>query len=477
MPIIYVNPAGKRRHRRFGSSVVSGKARVGRPRRRARHALAGLPSRFAMAENPSKKKRKSKKRRMPPALAAYWAKKRKKSAKKTKKRKSSMAKKKRKHRRKHRRARRRTYRLRHKRRGRRRGRKSRRRAALLGFRRKRRKKNPAKRRRRRGAKRSHRRGRKRSHGRKRRARRRSSRARAARKGWRRRKRFGKYTPKRPSRKSMARRRRRRSSHRKTIMGHAPGIVMANPSRRRRRKSRRRARRYYHRRHYRRNPGFGGIGTFLMDAAKKAVPVLASLIGIRAVLKTIGPRIPLNLGTFQGPAMSAAALVGANYACKKVGFLAKHREAIMLGAGINLVEQLISAFAPDSVKSMIGMSGLSDYVAVSDYLMAGSGQPIDDSIALADYVQVGINEELGLDQELGIDQELGGLGSDAPAHPYGQGMLGGMAASAMKAPIGAQAFLAPVPNRSFVQQVPGTGGSAYDDPDILYTGIFGGGFGG
>lgn len=210
-------------------------------------------------------------------------------------------------------------------------------------------------------------------------------------------------------------------------------------------------------------------SFLTDTIKKAVPILASIIGIRALTNLVAPRIPVNLGAFQGPALAAAALVGAKYATRKVSFLAKHQDAIMIGAGINLVEQLISAFAPASVKGMLGMGGLSDYVAVSDYLTVG-GRPIDDNIALSDYVQVGIEEELGLDQDLGIDQELGSMGDSV----YGQGMLGG--SKAMLAPVGSMKFLAPVPNRSFTEAVPDAG-AGYDDPDILYTGVFGGGFGG
>lgn len=205
--------------------------------------------------------------------------------------------------------------------------------------------------------------------------------------------------------------------------------------------------------------------FLLNAAKKALPVLASIIGIRAITKLVSPRIPIQLGTFQGPVVAAGMMLGVHFASGKVAFLRKHQDAIMLGAGINLVESLISAFAPASLKSAIGMGGLSDYVAVSDYLAYPGGSPIDDRLTLNDYVQVGLEEELGLDQELGIDQQLGGWS--------GQGQLGG--SKAMLAPIGHQSFMSAVPNRSFTEQVPDAG-AGYDEPDILYTGVFGGGFG-
>ena len=241
---------------------------------------------------------------------------------------------------------------------------------------------------------------------------------------------------------------------------AQGTLKYNPGRRRKR------RRYGRR--YRRNPFGGGIVTFLMSAAKKAVPILASLIGIRAATRLIAPRIPVNLGIAQGPALAALALVGTKYAAKHIKFLSKYEDAMTIGAGINLVEQLISAFAPASVKGMLGMGGLSDYVSVSDYLQVGPGAPIDDNMALSDYVQVGIDEELGLDQDLGVDQELG-MG-DA----FGQGGLGG--SRGMLAPLASQRFLAPVPNRSFTESIPDVS-AAFDDPNILYTGVFGGGFGG
>ncbi len=468
MPILYVNPAGGRRKaRRFS---VKGSARVGAVSKRRR------------------------KRKMPTALAAYWAKKRKgrkaKPVKARRKKRKPVAKKRRRSRKgsasmarrkrkksgsvKKRRRARRSFRLRHKRRGRKRGRKSRRRAALLGVRRKRKgrkaarkrkyRKNPARkaRRKRKGGARKRRRSRKARYGGKRRKARKSyrRRRRAARKGWgKRRRRRARYGVAKNRTMYGPVRRKRKSSRRKTVMG-MPTLRM-NPSRRRRK------RRYGRR--YRRNPFGGGMVSFLLATAKKAVPILASLIGVRMLTKLVAPKIPVNLGIAQGPVMAAAALVGAKYATKHVKFLGKYEDGIMIGAGINLVEQLISAFAPASVKGMLGM-GLSDYVAVSDYLQVGPGSPIDDNITLSDYVQVGIDEELGLDQDLGLDQELG-MGSN----DFGQGGLGG-GGGRMLAPVASQKFLAPVPNRSFVESIPDAG-AGYDDPAILYTGSFGGGFGG
>lgn len=193
---------------------------------------------------------------------------------------------------------------------------------------------------------------------------------------------------------------------------------------------------------------------------------------------------------------AGALFGAGHlATKKVRGLNKWRSGIMVGLGLNVLDSLLIAFAPDNVKSLFGLAGdepdlygpsLSDYVSVDDYMSVGNAPPIEDQIALADYVSVGddldaegLEQELGsveqdlgmLEQELGSDlyQELGveaDLGSD-----FADRRLGGVRRSAMRGPIGHKRALAPVPNRSFTRPV-----RSFDKPTALYTGVFSGGFG-
>ena len=131
-------------------------------------------------------------------------------------------------------------------------------------------------------------------------------------------------------------------------------------------------------------------------------------------------------------------------------------------GVNLLSEIIGAFAPASVKAMIGMS---DYVELGDFIQTGA-TPIDDDIALSDYLTTGqLEQELGamgdgLQQELGLEQELG--------------IDEGVSTSAMLAPVGARSFVQPVPSRSFTSAVPGIS-AGFDNPNGLYNGIFGGGF--
>jgi hypothetical protein len=67
--------------------------------------------------------------------------------------------------------------------------------------------------------------------------------------------------------------------------------------------------------------------------------------------------------------------------------------------------------------------------------------------------------MGLEEELGQDGGLVGAG---------------VSQSSMLAPIPARQFVGPVPARSFTRSVPHAG-AGYDNPNVLYTGIFGGGF--
>jgi hypothetical protein len=270
--------------------------------------------------------------------------------------------------------------------------------------------------------------------------------------------------------------------------HGAVTLKLNPGRRRRRRSGRRGRRlshHYRRRsrrhgHYRRNPG----GMFV-DVLKQALPVVISFYGARAVanfvpqLPVVGPMIG-GLGTLAKPVGAGVVILAAHFGTKKVGFLAKHRSAIMLGAGIALLDSLFEAFAPASVKSLVGVGdiydrALSDYVAVSDYVSV-DGTPLDDNIALSDYVSVdGYEEELGamgaMEEELGLEEELG---ASAPMDSINNGNLGGVHRGSMLAPVGARNFLGPVPGRSWTKPV-AHAGAGYDNPGVLYNGVFRGGF--
>lgn len=247
-------------------------------------------------------------------------------------------------------------------------------------------------------------------------------------------------------------------------GGGTRTIKMNPGRRRRRRSRRRGRarghRRYRRRAYRRNPG-----GFLIDLAKRALPVLFGFYGTRLLVSKIGPMIPgiSALGTLQAPVLALAGVVGANFATKKVGALAKYRTELMLGSMFSALDAVIQAFAPASVKQLVGMS---DYVAVGDYFAVGA-TPLNDQMTMSDYIAVGgdgVEQELGLEEELGVEEELG---SDA--------LLGGLTQGSLLQQVPAQRFLAPVPARSFTRNVP-TAGAGYDNPGQLYGGIFAGRFG-
>ncbi len=352
-------------------------------------------------------------------------------------------------------------------RGGRRSKAARRRAALKGVRRRRARAVAAPKRRRRKRARTmkrRRRGRKRTHTTKRRRSRKRSHAKRRRRGRKRSHTTKRRRKRRSSGTKRIRRSRRRAHLAKTILMVPGRTLRGNPGRRRKRRSRRRGRRSYARRYrrrsYRRNPG-----GFLIDLAKKAVPVLLAFYGTRMFVSRIGPMIPgvASLGTLAGPVLSVGSVIGMNYATKKVAFLAKHKTELMLGSMGAALDSLIQAFAPASVKALVGMS---DYVAVGDYFSMGA-IPLDDRMTMSDYVAVGgdgVEEELGLEEELGVEEELGNdlLGG----MPTGRGLL---------KTIPTQQFMQPIPARSFTRQIPAAG-QQYDNPNQLYAGIFNGGFG-
>jgi len=226
-----------------------------------------------------------------------------------------------------------------------------------------------------------------------------------------------------------------------------------------------------------NPGMaGGVVGAGVSALKVAMPVVLSLYGARAISYRLAPRIPgFNRipAQFQGTVMSLGLLAGGHVLTKKVRFLQKYRMGTMIGLAVNVFDNVISAFAPASVKGMFGIAGiyddgLSEYVETSDYVMT-DGTPIDDDITMSDYIEVGqIEEELGVEEELGLEEELGGA--------LDRAYLGGVSQDSMLRQIPDRPMLAAVPQRSFTKVIP-KAGQGYDKASVLYGGIFGGGFGG
>jgi hypothetical protein len=206
----------------------------------------------------------------------------------------------------------------------------------------------------------------------------------------------------------------------------------------------------------------------IDLLKEVIPVALSFVGATMLTGRVLPMLPgvSSLGTFQGPALSVASVFLAHYGTQKVGFLAKHKGAIMLGTGLAAVRTLFQAFAPASVQSMLTMG---DYVQMGDYVAVGGAPPLNENFALSDYVAVGgdgLEEELGIDQDLGVEEALGDARMGGLPGPVNGGLL---------KPVPTQAFLAPIPARSFTKQIPAAT-PAYDNANVLYNGIFGGGFG-
>lgn len=219
-----------------------------------------------------------------------------------------------------------------------------------------------------------------------------------------------------------------------------------------------------------------------DVLKAAAPVMVGFLGSRMIINKVAPRLPLidRLPvSIQRPTVAILTAAGVHVLASKVSAIGKYRGGIMTGVGLSVLESLISAFAPASVKAMIGLSGdgiydqaLADYVTVGDYMTVGA-DPIDDDIALSDYLTVGqVEEELGALGD-GLEQELG-MGLEEELGAVRGGLDEGVSQSAMLAPVPARQFVGPVPARSFTKQVPHAGGG-FDNPNVLYTGIFGGGF--
>jgi hypothetical protein len=217
---------------------------------------------------------------------------------------------------------------------------------------------------------------------------------------------------------------------------------------------------------------------LVDVFKGALPVAVSLYGARYVSNRLLPLVPGldGLGRHAAPVGAALIAVLGNYASKRIGFLSRRREAVMLGVGLNLVNVVLETYMPANIKAMVGMgndedlydaalTGVGEYVSIGDY-----------EAEMGEYVSIGAEEELGEYVSIGAEEELG-MGQDGGAflsNGIGTG-IGSPATPGLVKAVPRRAMVAPVPARSFTKEVPAAT-SAFDNLSKLYTGIFAGGFG-
>jgi hypothetical protein len=217
----------------------------------------------------------------------------------------------------------------------------------------------------------------------------------------------------------------------------------------------------------------------MNTIKSAIPFAASIYVSRFVTNQVGRYLPVG-GSFGKPLAAGVTMLAAHYGTKKIKFLQKHRMPIMVGTGINLIDAVLGAFAPESVKSMFGIAAAAPAVAetaeaaegyftTDDYFAVGDAPPLDDQLALQDYFAVG-----ALESELGAEEELGMLEQDLGAHDFANRRLGGVHRGQMLRTVPSASMVAPVPARSWTREVPEVG-SGFDNPRSLYTGVFGGGW--
>ena len=173
------------------------------------------------------------------------------------------------------------------------------------------------------------------------------------------------------------------------------------------------------RKWRRNPAIVGG---MIDAMKQAVPMALTLYLARYASSQIGvavPSIGTSLGTYARPVVSLGMLGIGWFATAKVSFLRRWMPGIMAGLGINVIDSLMSAFAPVNVKSMFGLSGLGEYMMLGPMgaIPINDGTSLGEYVALngaleemGDYIEVeglGAEEDLGaLQSELGLESELG-----------------------------------------------------------------------
>lgn len=206
-----------------------------------------------------------------------------------------------------------------------------------------------------------------------------------------------------------------------------------------------------------------IGGGAMDAVKRAIPVAAAMYGSKMLSAGLVPRLPvIGGGTHAAPAAAGLLLLGASFATKKVAFLGKYRQEILMGAGLNFLDVVLTNYAPDSVKSMLGLpvaavaaspTAAGEYFDMGEYLEIGGYEA-----EMGEYIDIGAEEDLGAYAELGEGNIGTGIGTQS---------------ASMIRSVPRRMMSAPVPSRSFVKEVPGVG-SGFDALDSLYTGVFAGG---
>lgn len=229
---------------------------------------------------------------------------------------------------------------------------------------------------------------------------------------------------------------------------------------------------------------------MIDAVLQAVPVAGGLYASRYITNRLGPRIPGMdaLGKFRGPAQAGIFALLVHYGTRRFRF--QYRGAAVMGAGINLVDSVVQAFAPPKYARAFGIAsapeslppveeggeGVGEYLQVGEYMQVGpGGPPVDSSLSLGEYVSVdGIEADLGaIESDLGYEGVRAALG-DGGNGGFSDRNLGGVSRGAHgRARARRMRSAAAVPRRSMTAPVDHFGP---DDnaQDQLYTGIFSGG---
>jgi len=152
--------------------------------------------------------------------------------------------------------------------------------------------------------------------------------------------------------------------------------------------------------------------------KKALPIALSFVAAKAVANklaanaTVGAQLS-KLGQHQGPVVAAALAVVGHVATKKVRMLAKHREGVMVGLGLNVLHQAFKVYALPHLPASV-QGALSEYVQMGEY------------VQMNEYVQMqGVG---GYEQDLGefygeTGAFYGEMGDDAGMYPSQLGPVG------------------------------------------------------
>lgn len=221
---------------------------------------------------------------------------------------------------------------------------------------------------------------------------------------------------------------------------------------------------------------------IKDAVMKAIPIGVGYIGSKVIVNLGAKHIPgldkLNVGGYDlaKPVLHIGAIAVIHFGTKKAPVslkaLKKHRDSLMLGAGLAALTSMVETFAPASVKEMLGMS--SAVVAAAPAPSAGYFTT-DDYMTVDGYVTVDdFESEMGaIEADLGLEADLGMIESDLGGG-FADRNLGGVHRGSMLKAVPEVPMLAPVPARSFTGVVPEVG-PGFDSHSGLYQGIFRGGY--